>query len=121
VRVLLAAGCLWAALAVLLGAFGAHALQSKLSPERLAVWETAVRYQMYAALGMQLAALHRRSGGAGARLLFLGSVVFSGSLYLLCLSGVRWLGAITPLGGLGMIGGWVLMGMTALRSPEEPA
>lgn len=120
-RGFLAAACLWAALAVALGAFGAHALQDRLTPERLGVWETAVRYQMYAALGVQLAALHRPTGSAGIRLLFAGSLIFSGSLYLLCLTNVKWLGAITPIGGLGMIAGWLSLATASLRSPEEPA
>lgn len=118
-RGFLAAGCLWAALAVLLGAFGAHALQSRLSPERLSVWETAVRYQMYAGLGTQLAALAGRLPPLGPALLLGGSLIFSGSLYLLCLTDVRWLGAVTPLGGLGMIAGWLTLAWAALRSPEE--
>jgi uncharacterized membrane protein YgdD (TMEM256/DUF423 family) len=100
-----ALGCVWMAIAVGLGAFGAHALKSTLSVERLAVWETAVRYQVYVALGLQIA----RRWSLGTRLLLAGSLIFSGSLYALCLSDQRWLGAITPLGGLGMISGWLAL------------
>ena len=109
-----ALGFFWAALAVALGAFGAHALKATLSPELLVTWETAVRYQMYAAFGIQLGSLQ---GGSKAPLwsLALGSLLFSGSLYLLCLTGVRWLGAITPLGGLALIAGWLWLGREALR------
>lgn len=107
-------GFFWAALAVALGAFGAHALKATLPPELLVTWETAVRYQMYAAFGIQLGALQRGSQGP-LWFLALGSLFFSGSLYLLCLTGVRWLGAITPLGGLALIAGWLLLGREALK------
>lgn len=105
-----ALGYFMAALAVALGAFGAHALKSTLSPERLLTWETGVRYQMYAAIGLQLS-----NYKPGQRLLALGAFIFSGSLYLLCLTGIGWLGAITPLGGLSMIAGYLLLGRDALN------
>ena len=111
----LAMGFGLAALSVALGAFGAHALKEILRPERLMVWETAVRYQMYAALGIQLAALHRPHSTLPLWLLGLGSLIFSGSLYLLCLTDRTWLGAITPLGGLAMIMGWLLLAWGAFR------
>jgi uncharacterized membrane protein YgdD (TMEM256/DUF423 family) len=114
-RPALALGFMLAALSVALGAFGAHALKSSLSPERLVVWETAVRYQMYAGLGLQLGALHRPGSVLPLGLLGLGSVIFSGSLYLLCLTGQGWLGAITPLGGLALIAGWLLLAWEALQ------
>ncbi len=108
-------GFLLAALGIALGAFGAHALKATLSPELLVTWETGVRYQMYAAFGIVLGSMQ-----PGSRkplwFLALGSLLFSGSLYLLCLSGMRWLGAITPLGGLAMIAGWLLLGREALRN-----
>ena len=107
-------GFFLAALAVALGAFGAHALKATLSPEHLVTWETAVRYQMYAAVGIQLGSLQKGSR-TPLWLLALGSLLFSGSFYLLCLTGLRWLGAITPLGGLAMIAGWLLLGREALR------
>lgn len=107
-------GFFLAALGVALGAFGAHALKATLSPELLITWETAVRYQMYAAFGIQLGSWQR---GSGRPLWFLalGCLLFSGSLYMLCLTGLRWLGAITPLGGLAMIAGWLLLGREALK------
>ena len=113
-RPALALGFFLAALSVALGAFGAHALKETLSPERLVVWETAERYQMYAALGLQLAALHKPASTVPLWLLAGGIVVFSGSLYLLCLTDQRWLGAITPLGGLALIAGWLSLAWGAL-------
>ncbi|MBS2035011.1 DUF423 domain-containing protein [bacterium] len=105
-----ALGFFLAALAVALGAFGAHALKATLPPDRLVTWETAVRYQMYAAIGLQVS-----SYKPGQRLLALGALIFSGSLYLLCLTGMGWLGAITPLGGLSLIAGYLLLGRDALQ------
>lgn len=101
-----AAAC---ALAVLLGAFGAHSLKTILTPERLQTFETAVRYQFFAALGMQLASLAQPRRPLPLQLLLAGMILFSGSLYLLVATDVRWLGAITPLGGLSMIAGWALL------------
>lgn len=99
---------------VALGAFGAHALQKTLSPAMLEVFETGVRYQMYHGLGLlALGALPAFQGvnrGRAPGLLLAGTVVFSGSLYLLSFSGVRWLGAITPIGGVLMLAGWGLAG-----------
>lgn len=107
-------GFFLAALGIALGAFGAHALKATLPPELLITWETAVRYQMYAAFGIQLGTMQRGSK-TPLWLLALGSLLFSGSLYLLCLTGMRWLGAITPLGGLALIAGWLLLGREALK------
>ncbi len=102
-------------LAVAMGAFGAHALKSRLDAYALGVYETAVHYQFYhslallavgvIALSQPQAALLKTSGW----LFILGILVFSGSLYLLSLTGVRWLGAVTPLGGLAFIGGWACL------------
>src|SRR5436190_3545573 len=99
------AGAVSAFIAVAAGAFGAHALRARLSPELLAVFETGARYQMYHALGlMAVAWAVTRWPGAlpqwAGWLFVVGTVLFSGSLYALALSGVRWLGAITPLGGV---------------------
>ena len=113
-RAPLAVGFFLAALGVALGAFGAHALKETLTPDRLITWETAVRYQMYAAFGMQLGALQKTSARP-LWLLALGCVLFSGSLDLLCLTGQRGLGAITPLGGLALIAGWLLLAWGALQ------
>lgn len=107
-------GAILMAVAVALGAFGAHALKARLSPDMLAVFETGVRYHVYHALGLFAVAwvadkhpgqLVQLSGWA----LTLGIVVFSGSLYALSFTGIRWLGAITPLGGVSFIAGWVLL------------
>jgi len=101
------------ALAVVAGAFGAHALRSHLSPELLATWETGARYQMYHALAMGLAA---QAGMRWPPRLFLGGIVlFSGSLYALALGGPWWLGPVTPLGGALLIAGWVCLGVSAFR------
>src|SRR5262245_11108532 len=104
-RTFLGLGATLAGLAVAAGAFGAHGLRGRLSPDMLAVFETAVRYQMYHALGLFVvawAAARWPDGGAPVAgwLFVAGVVVFSGSLYVLALGGARWLGAITPLGGL---------------------
>ena len=96
-----------AALAVALGAFGAHALNTRIDPHMLANFETGVRYQMYAALALMV--LGTQAGQVRAPLpILLGALIFSVSLYVLALSGVRWLGAITPIGGVLMIVGLVL-------------
>jgi len=113
-------GALAGGLAVLAGAFGAHALRHRLEPGLLAVFETAVRYQLYHALALLAAAwLLDRTGQPAARLaawLFVaGIVVFSGSLYVLALSGLAWMGAVTPLGGLALIAGWVSLATAAWR------
>jgi uncharacterized membrane protein YgdD (TMEM256/DUF423 family) len=113
-------GAVSAFVAVAAGAFGAHALRARLSPELLAVFETGARYQMYHALGLIAAAwAAARWPGAlpqAAGWLFLaGTVLFSGSLYALALSGVRWLGAITPLGGVAFLAGWICLALAARR------
>ncbi|MBK9131396.1 MAG: DUF423 domain-containing protein [Gammaproteobacteria bacterium] len=120
-RALLAAGALAAALAVIMGAFGAHALKGRLGMELGAVYRTAVDYHFYHALGLLAAGLlaarlpeARILRWAGV-LLGAGIVLFSGSLYLLSLGGPGWLGAVTPFGGLAFIGGWVLLAWGALR------
>jgi uncharacterized membrane protein YgdD (TMEM256/DUF423 family) len=112
-------GALSGFLGVALGAFGAHGLRARLSPEMLAVFETGVRYQMYHTFALLITAL--AIGRLGdARLLvaagwafLLGIVVFSGSLYALALSGVTVLGAITPIGGLAFLAGWACLALFA--------
>lgn len=111
---------LYGLLAVLLGAFGAHALKAKLSPDLLAVWKTANEYQFYHALalgllGLLLRAAPDRALDAAGWCFVLGVLVFSGSLYALALSNVRVLGAITPIGGLLFIAGWALMFYAVVR------
>jgi uncharacterized membrane protein YgdD (TMEM256/DUF423 family) len=119
-RTFLLIGALAGFLAVAFGAFGAHALRARLSPDMLAVFETGVRYQMYHALALLLvAAAAARFGGwmvtAAGWLFTLGIVLFSGSLYALALTGVTVLGAITPIGGLAFLGGWALLALMAAR------
>jgi uncharacterized membrane protein YgdD (TMEM256/DUF423 family) len=106
---------------VALGAFGAHALRGRLTPEMLAVFETGVRYQMYHAFAAFAAAWayarwQRRVFGIAGWLFLAGIVVFSGSLYLLALGGARWLGAVTPLGGTLFLAGWLALVMGGLRA-----
>lgn len=115
-------GAVSAAIAVGAGAFGAHGLRARLPADLLAVFETAARYQMYHALGLLFVAwaVARWSGGpAGwAGWLFVaGTIVFSGSLYLLALTGARWLGAVTPLGGIAFLAGWLCLALAAYRGP----
>ena len=117
----IAFGALAMALAVAAGAFGAHGLRGRLTPEMLDVYQTAVQYQVYHALGLVLVglALHAGLGNGLVRaagwLMLAGIVLFSGSLYALSLSGVRVLGAITPFGGLAFILAWVLMAVGVWR------
>ncbi len=110
-----------AALAVGLGAFGAHSLKAKLSADLMNTYQTGVQYHFYHALGLFAVAfvasqlpssvLIKWSGW----LMFAGIVLFSGSLYLLTLSGIRWLGAITPLGGVAFIAAWLLLAWAGLK------
>ena len=109
-------GALSAGIAVAAGAFGAHALRSRLDPASLAVFETAARYQMYHALALLAVAwVAARWPGPlpqwAGWLFVLGTVLFSGSLYALALSGTRWLGAITPLGGTAFLAGWICLAL----------
>lgn len=108
-------GALGALLAVAFGAFGAHALRDRLSDYSLGVFETAVQYQFYHSLGLLAVALLLIQFPSSAllkssvTLFVLGILLFCGSLYLLSFTGVRWLGAITPLGGLAFIAGWTCL------------
>jgi len=117
-RVFFTLGAVAAGLAVAAGAFAAHGLRERLGPEMLAVFETGARYQMYHALGLLAVgwAIGRwpASRAALAGWLFVaGILVFSGSLYLLALTGPRWLGAVTPLGGLAFLAGWAVLAWAA--------
>lgn len=108
------AGSFFAALAVIFGAFGAHGLKSKVSPEDLIIFETGVRYQMYHALGLVLLGLLGMSTSftisqIPALFFVIGIIIFSGTLYLIPLTGIRWLGAITPIGGIAFIAGWFML------------
>ncbi len=127
-RQVLGLGAVLGALGVALGAFGAHALKARLSPADLATFETGVRYQLYhAAALLGLAAWIDRSQssklGWAARCFGLGVAIFSGSLYLLVATQQRWLGAITPFGGVALIAGWVLIALASIDQtrPAPPA
>ncbi|MCA8941148.1 MAG: DUF423 domain-containing protein [Planctomycetes bacterium] len=119
---LLRLGAALAGLAVAAGAFGAHGLKATLEPGDLAIFETAVRYQMYHALALLACAALAARGfriGLAPWALLLGTMVFSGSLYLLVLLDVRWLGAITPIGGVVMIVGWITLATSATATPPQ--
>ncbi len=115
-------GSLNAFLSVALGAFGAHGLRNKLSAEMMAIYDTAVQYHMAHALGLILVGiLIRLTSPSGLLnwagiLLLAGIVIFSGSLYLLSITGLRWFGAITPIGGLSFLLGWVLLAVAAIKA-----
>ena len=117
-KALLAVGAIDGGIAVAAGAFGAHALKERLTEKALSVFETAARYQMYHALAIVLCAALAGSL-AGAKLagwsMQIGIVLFSGSLYALALTDVKVLGAITPIGGLAFLFGWVWLAVSALR------
>lgn len=120
-RLFFALGSFAALVAVAAGAFGAHALKSRLTPDMLGIFEVAARYQMYHALALLACgwAVTRWPGtltSAAGWLFLAGIIIFSGSLYALALSGVRWLGAITPLGGLAFLVGWGCLVTAAMRS-----
>jgi len=119
-RIFVGLGAVLALVAVGLGAFGAHGLRPTLSAADMATFETAARYQMYHALGLfAVAWVYTRWPGTlvlvAGWLFVAGIVVFSGSLFTLVLTGQRWLGAVTPLGGLFFLAGWALIAWTALR------
>lgn len=116
-----AIGAALAGLGVVLGAFGAHGLKARVTPELLAVFETGVRYHMYHALALLAVGWQvERTGSAAATaagwLFVAGIAIFSGSLYAMTLTGARWLGAVTPLGGVCFIAGWALLAVAAIRS-----
>jgi uncharacterized membrane protein YgdD (TMEM256/DUF423 family) len=108
-------------LAVALGAFGAHGLKARLAPladgvDRLAWWKTAAEYHLAHALALALAAGlfgDTRAGRAACIAFAIGIALFSGSLYTMTLTGIRWLGAVTPIGGLGLLAGWALLAVAA--------
>ncbi len=120
-RVFFAAGALSAFVAVAAGAFGAHGLKARISPDMIAVFEVGARYQMYHALALMVCAwaVTRWPGNlphAAGWLFIAGTFVFSGSLYALALTGIRALGAVTPLGGLAFLAGWLCLAVAALKS-----
>ena len=119
-------GAVLAGLAVLAGAFGAHALRAGLGQDSLAIWETAARYQMYHGLALLASGAlpplrDLRLVRAGRRLLLAGVLVFSGSLYAVALFGVAALGAITPLGGAALLAGWGCLALALFRARAADA
>jgi uncharacterized membrane protein YgdD (TMEM256/DUF423 family) len=113
-RFFFAAGSISAFIAVALGAFGAHGLRSRLTPEMLNIFEVGVRYQMYHAFALFAVAWAtsrwpENDFTAAGWAFIIGTVIFSGSLYLLSMTDIRWFGAITPLGGLGFLAGWAIL------------
>jgi len=115
-----AAGSISAAIAVAAGAFGAHALRARLTPDSLATFETAARYQMYHALALLAVAwiMSRWPGPLAVwsgRFFVIGTILFSGSLYLIALTGVRKVGFITPFGGVAFLAGWICLALAVRR------
>ena len=123
-RSILCLGALILAVGVGLGAFGAHALRAMVDASALATWHTAVLYQLLHGLGLLLiAALSSQLNpvwqSRSAIFMLAGVLIFSGSLYILVLSGVKWLGAITPIGGVAMILAWLFLAIAALRGKDN--
>lgn len=114
-------GAINAALAVALGAFGAHGLEGKISDKYLEVWKTGVQYHMFHAIGLFVVALLLAKApqssflSTSGWLMMAGIILFSGSLYVLSISGIKVLGAITPLGGVAFITAWILIVIAALK------
>jgi len=119
-------GAISAGLAVAAGAFGAHALEGKLDSRAKEVFETAARYQMFHALALLAVGLLALRGRPGRALdvagwaFLIGAILFSGSLYALALTGIRWLGAITPLGGVGFLVGWAALALYRVEPGKPP-
>tara|TARA_B100001250_G_C19624006_1_gene710705 strand:+ start:348 stop:722 length:375 start_codon:yes stop_codon:yes gene_type:complete len=114
-------GSALAALAVAIGAFGAHGLKSRVSADDLVIFETGVRYQMYHSLALILLGLIGVNFQSNivqlpAILFLAGIIIFSGTLYLIPLTGLRWFGAITPIGGTALILGWIVLIFNFIRS-----
>ena len=120
-KLFLTLGAIAAMLAVILGAFGAHALRAKVPADLLAVYNTGVQYHVWHALGLLavgLVAMHVRDSAAlvwAGWLMLAGIVLFSGSLYVLVVTGIRWLGAVTPFGGTAFIAAWALLAWAVAR------
>ncbi len=113
-RSIIITGSVLAGLAVAFGAFGSHGLKSRISPQDLIIFETGVKYQMYHALGLVLMGIlgfhfPEKTIQLPFTLMTLGILIFSGSLYILVVGGVRWMGAITPIGGFALISSWLLL------------
>jgi uncharacterized membrane protein YgdD (TMEM256/DUF423 family) len=121
-KIILLTASAFGALSVMIGAFGAHALRATLEAQgRMETFETAVKYQFYhtlalLAIGLLMYKISDKLLGYAGYSMIGGVLIFSGSLYILCLSGIRWLGAITPIGGVLMIVGWALLFWAVARS-----
>lgn len=124
-RIVIPVAALSMLIAVAAGAFGAHGLKAVLSAEMLAIWQTAVHYQMVHGLGLLAVGILMQQWPQAKRLAWVatafvvGIFLFSGSLYLLALSGIRWLGAVTPLGGVAFLAGWLLLAISAWQHPAK--
>ncbi|NGP89245.1 DUF423 domain-containing protein [Fodinibius halophilus] len=120
-KIFLTLGSIAMALAVALGAFGAHGLKSKLTQEMLEIFETGVQYHFYHALGLLAVGIIAKYLPNSSLLswsgwlMLAGILIFSGSLYILSISGIRWLGAITPIGGICFITAWILLALTVWK------
>lgn len=121
-QIFLAIAGIFGGLAVILGAFASHALKAQLSEKYLAIFETGVRYQMYHALALLLVALLCTQFSSPPKALAIagfgfiaGIITFSGSLYALSLTEIKWLGAMTPFGGVGLIIGWICLVIAAFN------
>lgn len=117
-------GAISAFIGVAAGAFGAHGLEARLSADLLAVYETGVRYELFHAVALLFVGLAAERWpaarwGTTGWMFLVGTVLFSGSLYALALTGERWLGAVTPLGGVCFLAGWIFAAMAALRSASS--
>jgi len=119
-QTILISGAIFMALSVLLGAFGAHALKTRLTPEMILVYKIGVEYQFYHALGLLFAGIigfqiESKWVGRSAMFLGVGIILFSGSLYLISLSGIKAIGAITPIGGLSFVAGWISLAIAVWK------
>ena len=119
-QTILISGAIFMALSGLLGAFGAHALKTRLTPEMMQVYQIGVQYQFYHSLGLLFAGIigfqiESKWVGRSAMFLALGIILFSGSLYLIALSGIKAIGAITPIGGLSFVAGWISLAIAVWK------
>ncbi|WP_138755463.1 DUF423 domain-containing protein [Paenibacillus sinopodophylli] len=118
-------GAINAAIAVALGAFGAHGLEENLTEHYLKIFETGVRYHMYSALALMLIALFSKQIEAGklvqngGRLILTGMIIFSGSLYILSITGFSKLGMVTPIGGVAILAGWTCVIIAAMKNKSN--
>lgn len=112
------AGSILGFIGVTLGAFGAHGMASRFTPETRSWWETATLYLLVHAVAIFAAGLTGRTGlfSTGGWVMVIGAVIFSGTLYAMALGAPRWFGAITPIGGVGLLAGWALFAIAALRN-----